>query len=126
MNKPRSSDRAADEKDRPQDPYEKAPGRPSPRRPRRLRIRIDRQEYAVPFGQLRNGTLTGLQIRRFPDPDIGPERDLYEVAPGGSDRKIGNDDRVRIRDGMRFFSAPAFINPGSAAGALAGVCRASG
>ena len=122
---PRSPDRIPDESDRPDDPGEKLPVDPPPRRPRKLTIRIDREDYPVPFELLQDGTLTGLQIRRFPNPDIGPERDLFEVVPGGSDRKIENDERVRIQDGMRFFSAPAVINPGCAGGTRAEGRRAS-
>ena len=128
MNEPRdlkSPDRIPDEKDRPEDPSKELPVKPPHRPPQKFTIRIDRKDYLVPFDLLQDGTLTGLQLRRFPRPDIGPERDLFEVVPGGSDRKIENDERVRIQDGMRFFSAPAVINPGSAGGAPAQGCRAS-
>ena len=114
-----------DDKEHPEDPHKEDPAKPPHRPPLKLTIRIDRKDYPVPFGLLQDGTLTGLQLRRFPRPEIGPERDLFEVVPGGSDRKIENDERVRIQDGMRFFSAPAVINPGSAGGALAEGCRAS-
>ena len=87
-------------------------GRP-PDRPRRLTIRIDRKEYRVPPELLDRGRLTGQQIRRLADPNIGPERDLFEVVPGGSDRKIADDEWVVIRNHLRFFSAPAVINPGA-------------
>ena len=87
-----------------------------PDRPRHLTIRIDRKEYRVPPELLHRGKLTGEQIRRLADPNIGPDRDLFEVVPGGSDRKIGGGDRVLIRNHMRFFSAPAVINPGSERG----------
>lgn len=70
-------------------------------------IKIDRKEYRV-----RESVLTGAQLRRLPEPDIGPDRDLFEVVPGGSDRKIANDQEVKMRDGLRFFTAPAQINPG--------------
>ena len=40
------------------------------------------------------------------------DRDLFEVVPGGSDKKIGDHDVVEIRNGLRFFTAPAQINPG--------------
>ncbi len=83
-----------------------------PTEPRRITIQIDREEYPVPRTLLTNGELTGAQIRRLADPDIGPDRDLFEIVPGGSDRKIEDDEGVKIRDGMRFFSAPARINPG--------------
>ena len=87
-----------------------------PDRPEHLTIRIDRKEYRVPPELLDRGKLTGEQIRRLADPDIGRERDLFEVVPGGSDRKIDDNDRVLIRNHMRFFSAPAVINPGSERG----------
>ena len=70
-------------------------------------IKIDRKEYKV-----REKVLTGTQLRQLPEPDIGPDRDLFEVVPGGSDRKIANDQEVKMRDGLRFFTAPAQINPG--------------
>ena len=70
-------------------------------------IKIDRTEYKVNHRER-----TGAELRRLPTPPIGPERDLFEVVPGGSDRKIGNDEIVVMRDGLRFFTAPAQINPG--------------
>ena len=107
-------------------PGDRAPDRPddrsnrrdpmSPPEPRRITIQIDRKEYVVPPALLDGGTLTGAEIRRLADPDIGSDRDLFEIVPGGSDRKIDAGDAVEIRDGMRFFSAPATINPGSRAG----------
>ena len=84
-----------------------------------LTIRIDRKEYPVPPDMLDAGHLTGRQIRQMADPHIGPDRDLFEVVPGGSDRKIAEGQRVLIRDHMRFFSAPAVINPGSVSGHVA-------
>ena len=90
----------------------KLPSDPSPPRPGGLTIRIDRKEYRVSRNLLKDGKMTGAQIRRLADPDIGEDRDLFEVVPGGSDRKIGSDDEVVIRNGLRFFSAPAQINPG--------------
>lgn len=79
-----------------------------------LTIRVDRKEYRVPPDLFDAGHLTGRQIRRLADPNIGSDRDLFEVVPGGSDRKIEDEERVFIHDHMRFFSAPAVINPGSA------------
>ncbi len=72
-----------------------------------FKIRIDRQEFTV-----RQEAMTGAELRGLPDPDIGPDRDLFEVVPGGSDRKIELTDRVKMREGLRFFTAPAQINPG--------------
>lgn len=70
-------------------------------------IQIDRVHYTVTMS-----VMTGAQLRQVPNPPIGPDRDLFEVVPGGTDRKIGDNDEVEIRDGKRFFTAPAQINPG--------------
>jgi hypothetical protein len=70
-------------------------------------IQIDRVHYTVEHRQL-----TGEQLRHVPPTPIGPDRDLFEVVPGGTDRKIANNEVVEIRDGKRFFTAPAQINPG--------------
>lgn len=73
-----------------------------------VEIRIDRKEYKV-----RKATLTGAELRKLVNPDIGPDRDLFEVVPGGSDVKIELATVVKLRDGLRFFTAPAQINPGA-------------
>ena len=70
-------------------------------------IKIDRTEYKV-----RQKVRTGADLRKLPKPDIGADRDLFEVVPGGSDLKIELDTKVKMRDGLRFFTAPAQINPG--------------
>ena len=70
-------------------------------------IQIDRTHYKVAEDQL-----TGEQLRNLPKPPIGPDFDLFEVVPGGADRKIGYDEVVEIRNGLRFFTAPSQINPG--------------
>ncbi len=72
-------------------------------------IKIDRGQFKVT-----ESALTGAQLRQLPEPDIGPDRDLFEVVPGGSDRKIELTEVVKMRDGLRFFTAPAQINPGRA------------
>ena len=72
-------------------------------------ILIDRKEYHVPWPV---HVLTGLEIRRIADPPIGRSRDLFEIVAGGSDRKVHDDTKVDIRDGIRFFTAPRQINPG--------------
>lgn len=79
-----------------------------------VHIRVDRVDVEVPLDRLRDGTLTGRKIRESVDPPIAADRDLFEIVPGGSDRKIGDDQSVEIRDWMRFFSAPRTINPGRA------------
>lgn len=84
--------------------------------PGALHIRLDRQDIEVSPDLLHNGTATGRQIREWATPPIGPDRDLFEIVPGGSDRKIEDGDTVEIRDHLRFFSAPRNINPGAARG----------
>jgi hypothetical protein len=71
-------------------------------------IKIDRTTYKVELKDM-----TGLQLRELPSPPLGPDRDLFEVVPGGTDAKIGDAEVVEIRNGLRFFSAPAQINPGA-------------
>lgn len=73
----------------------------------KFKIKIDREDFVV-----RQEVLTGAELRRLPNPDIGADRDLFEVVPGGSDKKIELTNRVKMRDGLRFFTAPAQINPG--------------
>jgi hypothetical protein len=73
-----------------------------------FRIQIDRVHYTVHAEKM-----TGEQLRHVPKPPIPADRDLYEVRPGEQDRLIGNDEEVHVRDGLRFFTAPHHINPGS-------------
>lgn len=70
-------------------------------------IQIDRAHYKVTQQQM-----SGQQLRHVPPTPIGPDRDLFEVVPGGTDRKIEDNTIVEIRNGLRFFTAPAQINPG--------------
>ncbi len=46
--------------------------------PRTFEIKIDRTVYKV-----HEPVLTGAQLRALPKPPIGPDRDLFEVVPGG-------------------------------------------
>lgn len=79
-----------------------------PHGPMRYTILIDRAEYVITQSEM-----TGAQIRQVPPTPIGSDRDLYEVVPGHPDLKIGDTDIVEIKNGMRFFTAPATINPGN-------------
>ena len=74
----------------------------------KFEIQIDRVHFTV-----NKSTMTGAELRALPTPPIGPDRDLFEVVPGGADRKIENVDVVRMRNGLRFFTAPSHINPGT-------------
>ena len=71
-------------------------------------IFIDQEEYRPS-----SDDVTGDQLRNLVQPPIGPDRDLWLDVPGGSDRKIGGDEEIEVRNGMHFFTAPAQINPGS-------------
>lgn len=77
--------------------------------PSKFNIQIDREHYTVDQPQM-----TGAKLRQVPPTPIPADRDLFEVIPGHSDLKIGNDDVVEIRNGLRFFTAPGTINPGRA------------
>lgn len=75
--------------------------------PQKFQIQIDRVHYTVNQEQM-----TGAQLRYVPPTPIGADRDLFEVVPGGPDRKIADTDVVNIHNGQRFFTAPGQINPG--------------
>lgn len=76
--------------------------------PKQFQIQIDRVHFTVTKEKM-----TGLEIRNVPPTPIGQDRDIFEVVPGGHDRKIGDQDVVEVKNGMRFFTAPAQINPGA-------------
>lgn len=74
---------------------------------RKVIIHIDKDRFEV-SGE----TATGAQLRALPTPPIGPDRDLFEDVPGGTDRKVDDDTVVELRNGQHFFTAPSTINPG--------------
>lgn len=76
--------------------------------PNQYRIQIDRVHFTITESEL-----TGAELRQLPEPPIGPDRDLFEVVPGGTDEKIEDTASVQIRNGQRFFTAPSQINPGA-------------
>ena len=71
-------------------------------------LRIDRTEY-----EWSGEKITGAQLRRLPPTPIPSDRDLFQVVPGHPDRKIKDDDTIEVHDGLRFFTAPNTINPGT-------------
>ena len=71
-------------------------------------IQIDRTKY-----EWSEEKISGAQLRNLPEPPIPRERDIFLVVPGHPDRKIKDDDTVEVHDGLRFFTAPNTINPGS-------------
>ena len=75
--------------------------------PEKFQIQIDRVHFTSEKAQM-----TGAELRQLPSPAISADRDLFEVVPGGTDIKISDSAVVELRNGMRFFTAPAQINPG--------------
>src|SRR3954453_18180305 len=78
-----------------------------PRPEKQIVIHIDRKPFKVD-----EGAVTGSAIRALPDPDVGLEFDLWLEVPGGEDERVDNDETVKLRNGMHFFTAPSVINPG--------------
>jgi hypothetical protein len=76
--------------------------------PDKFEIQIDRAKYEVT-----QSVMTGAEIRLIPPGGISADRDLFLVVPGAPDQKIADDKPVEIRNGMRFFTAPGQINPGT-------------
>jgi hypothetical protein len=72
-----------------------------------ITIRIDRTDYEV-FKR----KMTGTELRAVPSPDVPADRDLWRDVPDKRDVKVQDEDIVRLKDGMRFFTAPGRINPG--------------
>jgi hypothetical protein len=71
-------------------------------------IQIDRALF-----ETTEAALTGSQLRQLPPSPIPSDRDLYEIRPGDADLLIGDSYSVTMRDGLRFFTAPKQINPGT-------------
>lgn len=71
-------------------------------------IEIDHKKYDAP-----RPVMTGSELRALAQPPIGEDRDLFQVVPGkGDDRKIADTEKVELKPGMHFYSAPKTINPG--------------
>ena len=71
-------------------------------------IQIDRTHFTTT-----STSLTGTELRNLPSPPISSDRELYVIRPGETDLPVGDTDPVAMRDGLRFFTAPREINPGS-------------
>ena len=73
-----------------------------------IRIHLDRVPYEV-----QQHELTGAQIRALPSPPIAAEFDLWQEARGDvEDQLVAPTDKVKLKEDMHFYSAPATINPG--------------
>ncbi|MEY2581511.1 MAG: hypothetical protein QOE09_1360 [Ilumatobacteraceae bacterium] len=57
--------------------------------------------------------LSGADIRHLAYPPINRERDLWLEVSGGTDRLIGDAERVEITPTTRFFTSPYAIMAGS-------------
>ncbi len=79
--------------------------KPDPHRP--TVIHIDKKKYDAP-----EPVMTGSELRQLADPDIGGNRTLWREVPGGEDDPVEDDEKVELRNGMHFYSAPKTINPG--------------
>ena len=82
-------------------------GLDKPEPSKEFNIQIDRVHYTVTGNRF-----TGAMLRRVPPTPIPPDRDIFQIVPGRPDRKIEDGDRILIRNGLRFFTAPNTINPG--------------
>ena len=72
-----------------------------------IEIHIDKKAYKVA-----SQSLTGAELRDTAQPPIGPQYDLYEEVPGGTDILINTAVSYALHNGMHFFTAPSTINPG--------------
>ncbi|GAA3797036.1 multiubiquitin domain-containing protein [Streptomyces phyllanthi] len=73
-----------------------------------ITLHIDRIAYTVTRKRM-----TGQELRALPTPPVAPDRDLWLDRIDEQDKKIADDEVVRLRDGIRFFTAPGRINPGA-------------
>jgi len=79
------------------------------KKPKTITIHVDRNKFKVEAG-----TLTGAQIRALAH--VSDQFDLYLVVTGpGDDKLIGDSEKVELKDGMHFFTAPRSIAPGRGA-----------
>jgi len=81
---------------------------PKDKKDKKVTIKIDQETFHVDKERV-----TGAELRRLPDPPIGPDRDLFLIKPGpAEDERIADDQTVELKNGMHFFTAPSTINPG--------------
>ena len=73
----------------------------------KLTIVIDKKKYRAP-----TRVMTGAQLRRLAEPDIGPDFDLWQEIPGDEDNLVSDHERIKLADGMGFYSSSREINPG--------------
>jgi len=91
-----------------EDSVELVPGMRFFSQPRKIYIFIDRTRYEVTRARM-----TGAELRNVPQPPVAPDRELWLDRLDEQDKKIADDKTVHLDEGMRFFTAPGRINPGS-------------
>lgn len=83
---------------------------PTEKKPdKQIVIHIDRKQFKVD-----SESMTGTELRALPEPDIGPEFDLWLEVPACEDDRVDGDEQLPLKNGMHFFTAPSTINPGRA------------
>jgi hypothetical protein len=74
----------------------------------RITIKIDKETFHVEKEEM-----TGSELRQLPETPIGADRDLFLIKPGpADDERISDDQIVKLKNGMDFFTAPSTITPG--------------
>lgn len=69
-------------------------------------IFIDKKRYPI-----EQDAMTGSELKSIAS--IPSNYEVWFEVPGGEDDKIENTQSVELRSGMKFFSVPPVINPGS-------------
>lgn len=78
--------------------------------PKFVEITIDQDTFKVPKDEI-----TAEELRALPEPDIGPDRDVYLEGKGHhEDDLVEPHEVIKIKKGQHFFTAPATITPGRA------------
>ena len=77
--------------------------------PERITIQIDRVHYEVDVTQMTGSSSANFRSRRS-----GRTATCSRWCPATPTARSGTDEEVELRNGTRFFTAPAHINPGRA------------
>ncbi len=73
----------------------------------RIEIEINKKRYHV-----EKSVMTGAELKSLGG--IAQEDELWLEEPGkNEDKKIGDNESVELKSGMKFFSLPPNVNPGA-------------
>ena len=73
----------------------------------KVSILIDKKQHFAPKEEM-----TGAELKALGG--IGPGYDLFKEMPGQHDDvKIGDSERIRLKNGDHFYSVPQSLNPGA-------------